>query len=241
MIKTAILLLTFCFFGTYISGQQISNISASQLNENTIRVNYSLEGEVPGQLYKVDLYCSTDNFNLPLEYVDGYVGENVEAGINNFIDWDLSKELVAYEGSLNFEVRAELTFTPISMIFPDKTNLSRGKQHLITWKGTNRNENVDIQLLRDGRKIGTIANTTNDGQYAWNIPSSTKPGKGYSVKVSSTSSSQTDTGSEFSIRRKIPLLVKLIPIAVLAPVVYELAQEDPVEPTILPGPPGTPN
>lgn len=241
MIKNAILLLVFSLLGTYATAQQISNISASLLNENTIRVNYKLEGEVPGQLYKVDLYCSTDNFNLPLEYVDGYVGENVEAGINNFIDWDLSKELVAFEGSLNFEVRAELTFTPISMIFPERAKLSRGKQHLITWKGTNTSENVDIQLLKEGKRVGTIASTRNDGQYEWEIPPSTRPGNGYAVKVSSTSSSQTDTGAEFTIRRKIPLLVKLIPIAILAPVVYELTQETTQPPQPLPLPPFTPN
>ena len=241
MKRNTFLLLVLCFLGTYVSGQKISNISASQLNESTIRVNYSLEGEVPGQLYKVELYCSTDKFTLPLEYVDGYVGKNVEAGINNFIDWDLSKELVAFEGSLNFEVRAELTFTPISMVFPENTKLSRGKQHLITWKGTNTSEKVDIQLLHEGRRVGTIASTINDGQYEWDIPQSTKPGKGYAVKVSSTSSSQTDTGSEFTIRRKIPLLVKLLPIAILTPIVIEMMQEETQPPSLLPVPPSTPN
>lgn len=242
MTRMSILILFLCFFSTRnILGQEISNISASQLDEHTIRVNYNLQGEVPGQLYNVNLYCSTDQFSMPLEYVDGYVGENVEAGINNFIDWDLSKELVAFEGSLSFEVRAELTFTPISMVFPEEASVKRGKQHLITWKGTNTNERVDIQLLRDGLKVGTITNTVNDGQYEWNVPFSAKPGGGYSVKVSSTSSSQTDTGTEFAIRRKIPLLVKLIPFAIITPVIIELTQEDPVPPQLLPTPPNRPN
>jgi hypothetical protein len=241
MIKNAILLLVCCCYGSYACAQQILDISAGLLDKNTIRVKYKLEGEVPGQLYKVDLYSSTDNFNLPLEYVSGNVGEKVKAGVNNIIDWDFSKELVAFEGSLNFEVRAELVFTPISMVFPEDTNLSRGKKHLITWKGTNTSENVDIQLLRDNKNIGTIASTRNDGQYEWEIPYSIKPGKGYAVKVSSTSSSQTDTGAEFTIRRKIPLTVKLIPIAVLVPVIYELTQDDPEPSRPLPLPPNTPN
>lgn len=241
MIKKPILLVSIYFFGLQVLGQQISNIRASELNESTIRVNYDLEGEVSGQLYRVDLYCSTDQFNLPLEYVDGYVGENVEAGINNFIDWDLSRELVAFQGELNFEVRAELTFTPISMVFPEGSSVRRGKQQLINWKGSNVNERVDIQLMRDGRRVGTIANTVNDGQYEWDVPYSAKPGKGYSVKISSTSSSQSDTGSEFTIHRKIPLLVKLIPFAIITPVVLKLTEEQPEEPRILPVPPNTPN
>jgi hypothetical protein len=224
-----------------VSGQEISNITASLLNENTVRVNYDLEGEVPGQLFTVNLYSSTNQYTLPLEYVDGYVGEHVEAGINKFIDWDLSQELVAFEGELAFEIRAELTFTPISMAFPQTSRISRGKEQLITWKGTNTRERVDIQLLRDGRKIQTIASTVNDGQYEWEVPYSTKPGNGYSVKISSTSSSQTDTGSEFKIHRKIPLLVKLIPFAIITPVVIKLTEEQPIQPKLLPLPPNTPN
>ena len=241
MTRAPFLLLIVCCFCLNLSGQQIANISASQLNDHTIRVSYDLQGEVPGQLYTVSLFSSINQYTLPMEYVEGYVGENVQAGLNNYIDWDLRRELVAFEGSLNFEVRAELTFTPISLVFPERAGIKRGKKHLITWKGTNTNEKVDIQLLREGREIGTIVNTINDGQYEWDVPNSTKPGKGYTVKVSSTSSSQTDTGEEFAIRRKIPLLVKLIPIAIITPVVIELMQEDPVTPRPLPLPPNAPD
>ena len=187
MIKKPILIFLIGVLGLKISAQQISNISASQLNETTVRVNYDLKGEVPGQLFKVDLFSSANQFSLPLEYVDGYVGEDVEAGINKFIDWDISKELVAFEGELVFEVRATLTFTPIMVAFPQNTKVARGKQHEISWQGTNTGENVDIQLYRNGSRVATIASTINDGFYEWDVPSSTKPGKGYSVRISSTS------------------------------------------------------
>jgi len=229
------------FLSLQMTGQQVTNINASLLDESIVRVAYDLEGEVSGQLFTVKLYNSTNQFSLPLEYVDGYVGERVEAGLNKFIDWDISKELVAFEGELTFEVKAELTFTPINVVFPEKNAITRGKQHIITWRGTNTGEHVDIQLYRDGRKINTISNTINDGQYEWEVPYSTKPGKGYSVKINSTSSSQTDTGTEFSIHRKIPLLVKLIPFAIITPIVINLTEEKPVEPQILPAPPNTPN
>ena len=237
MIKKPILIFLIGVLGLKISAQQISNISASQLNETTVRVNYDLKGEVPGQLFKVDLFSSANQFSLPLEYVDGYVGEDVEAGINKFIDWDISKELVAFEGELVFEVRATLTFTPIMVAFPQNTKVARGKQHEISWQGTNTGENVDIQLYRNGSRVATIASTINDGFYEWDVPSSTKPGKGYSVRISSTSSSQSDTGEEFSIKRKIPMLLKLVPIAIITPVVINLLDEDPEPPRLLPSPP----
>lgn len=241
MISKHIWLILLCCLGLQVSGQEISNITASLLNEKTVRVSYDLEGEVPGQMFSVNLFSSTNQFNLPLEFVDGYVGENVEAGINRFIDWDIERELVAYEGELNFEVRAELTFTPISMVFPESSSITRGKQQLITWKGTNTRERVDIQLLREGRKVGTIANTVNDGQFEWEVPYSVKPGNGYTVKISSTSSSQTDTGSEFKVHRRIPLLVKIVPFVIVTPVVIKLAEEPDRPPQFLPSPPSTPN
>ena len=241
MIRKHIWLVLLYCLGLQVSGQEISNINASLLNEKTVRVSYDLEGEVPGQMFSVNLFSSTNQFNLPLEFVDGYVGENVEAGINRFIDWDIERELVAYEGELSFEVRAELTFTPISMVFPETNSITRGKQQLITWKGTNTRERVDIQLLKDGHKVGTIANTVNDGQFEWEVPYSVKPGNGYTVKISSTSSSQTDTGSEFKIHRRIPLLVKIVPFVIVTPVVIKLSEEPDRPPQFLPKPPSTPN
>jgi len=242
MMRTSLQIVLFlCLIGIQVSAQDVANISASLLNATTVRVSYDLEGEVPGQLFNVQLYSSTNQYSLPLEYVDGYVGEDVEAGINRFIDWDIEKELVAFEGELNFEVRAELTFTPISMIFPDDASITRGKSQLITWKGTNTRERVDIQLLRDGRRVQTIANTANDGLYEWEVPYATKPGKGYTVKISSTSSSQTDTGSEFKIHRRIPLMVKIIPFVVATPIIIKLTEEPPEQPEFLPQPPNTPN
>ena len=237
MIKKPILLLLIGVLGLKVSGQQISNISASQTNENTVRVSYDLRGEVPGQLFKVDLYSSANQFSLPLTYVDGYVGEDVEAGINKFIDWDISKELVAFDGELVFEIRATLTFTPIRVTFPANTKIARGKQHQISWQGSNTSEYVDLQLYRNGRRIATIASTINDGLYEWDVPSETKPGKGYTVRISSTSSSQSDTGEEFAVRRKIPMVVKLLPIAIITPVVINLLDEDPEPPRFLPSPP----
>ena len=237
MIRKPILIFLLGVLGLKVSGQQISNISASQMNETTVRVTYDLKGEVPGQLFKVELFSSANQFSLPLEYVDGYVGEDVEAGINKFIDWDISRELVAFDGELVFEVRAKLTFTPIMVSYPENTKLARGKQHLVSWQGTNTSENVDIQLYRNGSRITTIASTINDGFYEWDVPSSMKPGKGYSLRISSTSSSQSDTGEEFSIKRKIPMLLKLVPIAIITPVVISILDEDPEPPKLLPTPP----
>lgn len=225
-----------------LTAQQVTNIEAKQLDNQKVRVSYDLQGELPGQLFKVELYSSANNFRLPLLYVEGHVGEDVKAGIGKFIDWDFSKELVAFEGDLTFEVRALLTFSPLKVSFPVNGSARRGTAMTITWLGSVPNGFVDIELFRDDKKVSTIARTQNDGSYQWNIPIDTNPGQGYTIKVSSTSSTQFHSGGYFSIKRKIPLLVKFIPVAVAAPLVILLTDEGGAGGSrILPAPPDSPD
>jgi hypothetical protein len=228
-------------YGGLLHGQQVNNIEATQLDENTIRVSYDLEGELPGQLFTVRLFSSANNFQLPLIFVSGDVGEEIAAGKGKSIDWDIAQELVAFEGDLTFEVRALITFSPIDVTFPDQGSIRRGTTQQITWLGSNLSEYVDIELFRDDKKVSTIARTQNDGSHAWTIPQDVKAGQGYTVKVSSTSSTQFDQGDYFSIRRRVPLLLKVVPAALIVPAVILILDDGGSGPEILPRPPDKPD
>ncbi len=228
--------------GNQLIAQQVTNIEARKLNDQIVRVTYDLIGELPGQLFTITLYSSVNDFKLPLQYVEGDVGEDVETGRNRFIDWDISKELVAFDGDLTFEVRAVLVFSPVKLNYPVSGSLRRGSTQTITWLGGSGDQFVDIELLRNDRKIRTIARTRSDGVHEWTVPPTLKPGPGYSIKVSSTSSTQSDRGGYFSIKRRVPLLVKLIPLAAIVPAAILLLDDDGTSgPRILPEPPDPPD
>ena len=240
-ILSKVFILVAMLFGDLLYGQQVANIEATQLDESTIRVNYDLEGELPGQLFTVRLFSSANNFQLPLIFVTGDVGQEITAGKGKSIDWDISQELVAFEGDLTFEVRALITFSPIDVTFPAQGAVRRGTTQGITWLGSNLSEYVDIELFRDDKKVRTIARTQNDGGYEWTIPLDVKAGQGYTVKVSSTSSTQFDQGDYFSIRRRVPLLLKAVPAALVVPAVILILDGGGSGPEILPRPPDTPD
>lgn len=222
--------------------QQVTSIGASQIDDQLVRITYDLLEELPGQIFTVYLFSSANNYELPLLYVNGDVGEGILPGKNKSIDWDISQELVAFDGDLTFEVRALLTFSPLKVSYPTEGSIRRGTPQSITWLGSNSSEYVDVELFRDDRKVSTIVRTQNDGEYLWNIPIDTKPGQGYTVKISSTSSTQFDQGGYFSINRKIPLFVKFIPLAVAVPVVILLTESGGSSgPRVLPAPPDTPD
>ena len=222
--------------------QKVSNIQAKQLDDQIVRISYDLQAELSGQLFFVELYSSANDFKLPLLYVEGDVGEDIPGGTNRFIDWDISKELVSFEGDLVFEVRAELSFSPIRLTHPSGGAQRRGTELNISWLGSNPKEYVDIELFRNGSKIRTIARTPNDGKLDWEIPMDAAPGQGYSVKISSTSSTQFHQGESFAIKRKVPLLVKIIPLAAVIPVVIILTDDGGSSgPRILPAPPDQPD
>lgn len=242
MRRNHFLLVLILAFGHTLQAQKVTNIRATQIESELVRISYDLQEEVPGQLFTVQLFSSANDFNLPLVYVQGEVGENIKAGIDKFIDWDISKELIAFDGDLTFEVRALLTFSPVKLSYPVKGSISRGKTHTITWEGNNPNEDVDIELFRDRKKIGTIAKTTNDGSFEWDVPVTLKPGRGYSLKISSTSSTQFDRGGKFNIRRRVPLLVKVVPLAAIVPAIIILSDGGgSTGPRILPTPPNNPD
>ena len=226
----------------FLNAQQVVNIQASQLSDTVVRVTYDLQTELPGQLFDIQLFISANDFALPLIYVEGDVGPDIPGGRNRFIDWNVARELIAFDGDLVFEVRAKLTFSPVQVTNPVSGGVRRGTTQKITWLGSNPENYVDIELFRDDRKIRTISRTSNDGSYQWVVPMDAKPGQGYSIKISSTSSTQFHQGGYFSVKRKIPLAIKLIPLAVAAPLVIILTDDGGSSgPRILPAPPDNPD
>jgi hypothetical protein len=78
-------------------------------------------------------------------------------------------------------------------------------------------------LYKDGEKVTSFPNIANVGHYTLTIPSSVKPGKGYSFKITDTKNKdQIVNTSTFAVKRKIPLLLKAVPVVLVGGLVYWL-------------------
>jgi hypothetical protein len=74
---------------------------------------------------------------------------------------------------------------------------AHGTTHPVTWTYTGSpGANVKIELLKAGASVGTaVASTPNDGSFSWTISSTRPAGTDYKIRVSSTTTSASDTSN----------------------------------------------
>jgi hypothetical protein len=213
MKKLSIAILT--FLTNIALSQQVSDVRAS-LDGNNVVIQYNLTGSF-GQTFKVDLHSSYNNFSTPLRMVSGDIGENVSPGLDRRVVWEARKELRVFSGDIEFEIRAEVFFSPLRVTTPVAGSTYKGGKSLgITWRGGNAGERLTVDIMRDGRIFQSLGSVINTGNYAWIIPKKIAKSDGYSVRLTSDSPGQSPVSSQgFTMKKKGS---PIIPIAVVVAV-----------------------
>jgi hypothetical protein len=217
------LIVVFMLAGTVAYAQRAS-IKKVELAGEKIIVYYDLEDSNPGNEYQINLYASQSNFATALTKVKGDVGNEVKAGSNKKIEWSIREELGPYKGKLALEIRGKM-FIPIAKInsISEGDKFKRGKNHLLTWKPGNSNP-VNIELLKNGTPINSQVNQPNSGSYSFFIPQTAVVGNDYTVRITDTKDLENSiTSRPFTVSRKVPLLLKVLPIVVVGGVAAVLA------------------
>ena len=173
--------------------------------------------------YTIDLYSSSDNFISKLEKVSGDIGLEVKPGGNHKIIWKAKDELGAsFEGKVGLEVRGRI-YIPFVRIEGLNKIFKRGKEYPLSWTGGTQQNILNFDLYKGDEKIYPFSNIANVGQTALKIPTSVKPGKNYYFKITdSKNKDQMVNTSPFKIKRKTPLLIKILPILVVGGVATTL-------------------
>lgn len=209
-----LILILICTFSISAFSQKLENLKAVSAGDRII-ITYDLNAEVPSDKYDVQIYSSYNNFSSPLKYLIGDVGNSLTSGIGKRIEWEAKKELGNFKGDLSFEIRAE-----IKAIFAFKNsvmNTKRGKPLTVAWRGGLKNEEVRVVLLKEGVEQSSLATVNNTGNYQWTVPSKQKTGGGYQVQL--VNGKETITSGHFSINHKIPMILKILPVAIIGAVV----------------------
>ena len=189
---------------------QTVDIDFIELAGNKVVVHYNLEDPNPNRQYLVNLFASKDNFTSPLTRVTGDVGTEVKPGADRKITWDITKELGAFKGNLSFEVRGRI-FVPFVKLtdFDEGKIFKRGKNYPITWTSGNLSGQVNVELFNEKQeRVWGESNLPNSGKYDWYVPGSEKGG-GYRLKFTNTKDrSDIQYSRPFTIKPKIPVLLK---------------------------------
>jgi hypothetical protein len=168
---------------TTASAQQITYVQA-QVTGDFVTVYYTLVEEAPGQSFAVALYGSQDGFGQPLSRVRGDVGDGVTAGGTRQIEWGIGEELPDYQGTLTFEVRARLTFAPVTIRRPQAfEQLQRGKSYRLAWEGGLTGGTVDLFLVTADDKAIPVIRVPNTGAYDWTVPRHLPRGRPYRLRI----------------------------------------------------------
>lgn len=217
-----IFLCAFLLLAVSVKAQQAS-IKKVEIDGDKIIVHYDLEDPNAANEYQIGLYASQNNFATALTKVQGDVGPMVKPGPGKKIEWNIVEELGPYAGKLALEIRGRM-YVPVARFNNLETGDSfrRGKTHLITWRPGNNNA-VNIELLKGDQPVRSQLNQSNDGSFSFYIPPHTAVGKDYSLRITDTRDPDNVTRSQtFAVRRKIPLVVKALPILVVGGVVAVL-------------------
>lgn len=221
------------------SGGQSLEVKYAEFKNNKLLVHYSLQDSISGRLFTIRLYASKDNFLNPLEKVTGDVGLEVKPGPDNIITWDAHQEFESqFEGKVALEVRGRI-FVP----FINTENINqyrvykRKRKYNITWTGGTPQNILNFDLYNGEKKIITYPNLANVGSYSLEFPSYIKPKRNYRFRISDSKNKEDVVyTSDFKIKRKIPLLIKLISGAVAGSALYFLINSKSSEGDIPPFP-----
>ena len=180
--------------------------------------------------YTINVYSSRDNFIAPLQKITGDAGLEVKPGLNKKIVWDAPAELgPAFEGKVALEVRgrAYIPFVRFDR-FEEYKALKRGKTYMINWTGGTPQIILHFELYKGEKKVGVnFTDVANTGKYKMTLPTSVKPGKDYTFKITDTKNKDeiVYTG-KFAVKPKVPLVVKALPVLGVGALVYLLTSGD---------------
>lgn len=211
-----LLLFVFMLFVNSVAGQNIENLRA-RLENNQAIISYDLIGGVEIQKFNVELFSSRDGYSKPLSFVTGDVGRNVDGGARKSITCSLAEEFGEYKGELTFRLRIEVLPLPLVIKKPTtQTVIRRGKAAVVQWEGGAAGQMAIVELYRSSQLV-ISEEIENTGQFRWTIPSSLEKGDGYSMHIKVAD--QVAVSEQFTIKPKLPLLVKLSPIIIGAAIV----------------------
>ncbi len=224
----------FLMTGVWAYSQKIDNISF-QMDGDKVKIFYTLTGDYAEQTFEVKIYTSVDNFEKPLEQLDGDANKkNILPGKKE-VKWDAKKEYKLFEGNISFKIVANVV-SNFWISSPTKGDvLKRGQDIEIAWEGFRPTANLKISVVYPGGKSADVATYVTGKTYRWKVKGPV--GKGAYIKVSEMDNQKNFAKSgAFVIKRKIPLAAQGGIVAVGAgAVLYYLLK--PVEVPPLPLPP----
>lgn len=189
---------------------KIKGVTVDPDNPSQVKIQYDLISQTEEDMYAVRLFLSTPSGERELFKFDkgSAIGKNLSPGINKTIFWKAADELTDFSQNVVFVIHAELTFTPIDILFPTGGNKFKRKQPItIKWKGGVENLPITISLNeRGGETTEIVSGLSNEGEYDWVVGKKLK-GK-YSLGI--TQGEKNINTGYFVVKRKFSMFNRIL-------------------------------
>ncbi len=158
----------------------ISNVKIELFRGSIFEMEISANTTTDGEFY----------WTFPLSLIDSTQYQIKITDLSNPYTYDYSEYFEIYNPTL-------------TVTNPDSSiSWIRGTEHFLNWTSTGTLTDVKIELFLNGTFVLEIAaNTPNDGEFTWNIPSNLTTSALYQIKISDVSNSLVyDYSDNFEIR-----------------------------------------
>lgn len=228
----------FLFAGNLSMAQ---DFSITQIEQEGARLSifYNISDPDKSTSYTVKLYSSKDNYENPLINVSGDVGLEVKPGENKKIVLDFEQEFGDnFEAKLDFQIRGSV-YKPFIKLSTSYKKMRRGKSYSFVWTGGREDETINFELIKGNKIVSKISSINNTKRYNLTLPSDSKTGSNYQLRMfNSSDENRMVYTNEFSIKPRISLLLKTLPLiaaGAIAIIISQPAKSDRLPDPIKPG------
>lgn len=209
-------------------------------------------------------YLDESSFFIKIELASNLDGIHIEQPISNFEPLDIYikytiDELYNISTPTIYSITSHREnlkqFTPVPIDEGDNTfnfsfenpakgkNFRRGKEQRLAWKGNDDTVPVRLELFKGNKMLFTVNPVVVGNSYVWRIPADMNLGNDYRIQiVNLKNTDNTAISPEFSIKRKVPLGLKIAGLAGIGAIVYFVVTRESgeEEESLLPLPPDFP-
>jgi hypothetical protein len=151
----------------------------------------------------------------------------IKPGKDNKVIWNVREELGAsFNGKISLEIRGRhfIPFINVESINQYKV-YKRKRKYNITWTGGTPQNILNFDLYDGEKKILTYPNVANVGSYSLEFPTHVKPKNNYRFRISDSKNKEDVVyTTSFKIKRKVPLLIKAVPVLLIGSGLYLILQ-----------------
>jgi hypothetical protein len=222
MNKLLLSLLGILFVCHIASSQSVEDIRA-EVSGDLVIITYDLKGDISGQKFDVEVFSRHNNYVSALKLVSGDVGKNIEPGFNRRVEWKAKDELKNFSGTIDFEIRATLIYSPVTILHPSMgSSFKKGKPMEIRWKGGLSTEKFNIEVYQGTLKVQEYLNQSNDTKkVTWMVPKTSSKGMNYEVGITSINNpSNLARASDLKLKSGGGAVKILVPMVLIGGAAY---------------------